>query len=64
MAKEAVAMAKQQGKQRREVAVADRITLHTTRYISVYVGWSTFDAVDFWCLLLHTYQHSAVHVCT
>ena len=48
MAMEALAMAKQQ-----EVAAVNRITPHTTRYISVYIGWSTFDVVDFWCLSLY-----------
>ena len=52
MAMEALTMAKQQEKT--EDAAVNRITLHTTRYISVYmyIRWSTFDAVDFWCLLL------------
>ena len=34
-------------RENREVAAVNHITLHTTRYISVYVGWLTFDADDF-----------------
>ena len=34
-------------RENREVTAVNCITLHTTHYISVYIGWSTFDAVDF-----------------
>ena len=48
-------------RENREVAAVNRITLHITRYISVYVGWLTFDAVNFGAYrykywLFHGYQ--------
>ena len=52
MAMEALAMAKN-NRESRAIAAVNRITPHTTCYISVYIGWSTFDAVNFWCLPLY-----------
>ena len=34
-------------RENREVAAFNCITLRTSRYISVYVGWSTFDTVAY-----------------
>ena len=49
-------------RENREVVVVNHITLHTTLYISIFIEWSTFDAVDFWCLLLILVETSHVHV--